>query len=195
MRTAHSGDSSGRASGLCHPWRVQVVPAAWRSHLWGLPDHRGGHRRDGHIPSTGLIQRGVRAPQQLRGVNARPPGAGRAAAQRASVTRRRGHGPVGSGRHRGSRRELRSGLARLGHRKLAAMMRGDGHRVSTSTVQRALRRRGPGQAAGVLRVRDRPRRDLADLHSHRMGHQVLPRRRTLRLACGPWQTRHSTGRS
>jgi len=29
-----------------------------------------------------------------------------------------------------------------GHRKIAAMMRADGHQVSTSTVQRALRRRG-----------------------------------------------------
>ena len=29
-----------------------------------------------------------------------------------------------------------------GHRKIAAMMRADGHEVSTSTVQRALRRRG-----------------------------------------------------
>lgn len=29
-----------------------------------------------------------------------------------------------------------------GHRKIAAMMRADGHAVSTSTVQRALRRRG-----------------------------------------------------
>jgi transposase InsO family protein len=29
-----------------------------------------------------------------------------------------------------------------GHRKIAALMRADGHRVSTSTVQRALRRRG-----------------------------------------------------
>jgi len=29
-----------------------------------------------------------------------------------------------------------------GHRKVAAMMRADGHAVSTSTVQRALRRRG-----------------------------------------------------
>jgi transposase InsO family protein len=47
-----------------------------------------------------------------------------------------------SGRDRGSRREVRSGLARLGHRKIAAMMRADGHQVSTSTVQRALRRRG-----------------------------------------------------
>jgi hypothetical protein len=30
-----------------------------------------------------------------------------------------------------------------GHRKIAAMMRADGHPVSTSTVERALRRRGP----------------------------------------------------
>lgn len=29
-----------------------------------------------------------------------------------------------------------------GHRKIAAMMRADGHIVSTSTVERALRRRG-----------------------------------------------------
>ena len=29
-----------------------------------------------------------------------------------------------------------------GHRKVAAMMRADGHAVSTSTVQRALRRQG-----------------------------------------------------
>jgi hypothetical protein len=47
-----------------------------------------------------------------------------------------------SGRDRGSRREVRSGLTRLGAPKIAAMMRADGHQVSTSTVQRALRRRG-----------------------------------------------------
>ena len=29
-----------------------------------------------------------------------------------------------------------------GHRKIAAMMRADGHQASTSTVERALRRRG-----------------------------------------------------
>ncbi len=29
-----------------------------------------------------------------------------------------------------------------GHRKIAALMRADGHTVSTSTVERALRRRG-----------------------------------------------------
>jgi len=29
-----------------------------------------------------------------------------------------------------------------GHRKIAALMRADGHAVSTSTVERALRRRG-----------------------------------------------------
>jgi putative transposase len=46
-----------------------------------------------------------------------------------------------SGRDRGSRRQVRSGLARLGapqDRRDDA----DGHQVSTSTVQRALRRRG-----------------------------------------------------
>jgi len=32
------------------------------------------------------------------------------------------------------------------------------------------------RADGLLRVRDRPRRDLADLRSHRLRHQVLPRR-------------------
>jgi hypothetical protein len=31
---------------------------------------------------------------------------------------------------------------RPGHRKITAMMRADGHEVSTSTEQRALRRRG-----------------------------------------------------
>ena len=44
-----------------------------------------------------------------------------------------------SGRDRASRREVRSGLARLGHRKIA---------VFTSTVQRALRRRGLLLATG-----------------------------------------------
>src|SRR5690348_14481516 len=36
-----------------------------------------------------------------------------------------------------------------GHRKVAAMMRADGHAVSTSTVQRALRRRGCCCRAGT----------------------------------------------
>lgn len=36
---------------------------------------------------------------------------------------------------------VRRGLACVGHREIAAMMRADGHQVSTSTVLRALRRR------------------------------------------------------
>jgi hypothetical protein len=60
----------------------------------------------------------------------------------ASATRPRAMAGAESGHDRGSRRQVRSGLARLGHRKIAAMMRADGHQVSTSTVQRALRRRG-----------------------------------------------------
>jgi putative transposase len=35
-----------------------------------------------------------------------------------------------------------AGWPARGHRKVAAMMRADGHQVSTSTVLRALRRRG-----------------------------------------------------
>jgi hypothetical protein len=38
----------------------------------------------------------------------------------------------------------------------------------------------PGLADGLLRVRDRPRQDLADLRSHRLRHQVLPRRHARR---------------
>jgi putative transposase len=53
-----------------------------------------------------------------------------------------------SGLYRASRREVRSGLARLGHRKIAAMLGADGHQVFTSTVQRALRRRGLLLATG-----------------------------------------------
>src|SRR6266545_3847191 len=47
-----------------------------------------------------------------------------------------------SGRDRGSRREVRSGLARLGAPQDRRDDACDGHQVSTSTVQRALRRRG-----------------------------------------------------
>jgi putative transposase len=45
-------------------------------------------------------------------------------------------------RRRGVGREVRIGLAGVGARKIAAMMRADGHSVSTSTAERALRRRG-----------------------------------------------------
>jgi hypothetical protein len=38
--------------------------------------------------------------------------------------------------------EYAAGWPAWGHRKIAAMMRADGHEVATSTVQRALRRRG-----------------------------------------------------
>jgi putative transposase len=43
---------------------------------------------------------------------------------------------------RADRSQVRGGLAAWGHRKIAAMMRADGYEVSTSTVERALRRRG-----------------------------------------------------
>jgi hypothetical protein len=40
------------------------------------------------------------------------------------------------------RGEVRRGVAGVGHRKIAALMRADGYAVSTSTVEPALRRRG-----------------------------------------------------
>jgi thioredoxin reductase len=111
-----------------------------------------------------------------------------------------------SGRDRGSRREVRSELARLGapqdrrddacrrppgvhlHRsagpppaRTAAADRVPGRpqivgAAAEAGVPRPTTPAEPGLADGLLRVRDRPRRDLADLRSHRLRHQVLPRR-------------------
>ena len=61
----------------------------------------------------------------------------------ASATRRRGHGRRREWtRSRQSPRSTQRIGPPGGYRKIAAMLRADGHQVSTATVQRALRRRG-----------------------------------------------------
>jgi transposase-like protein len=89
-----------------------------------------------------------------------------------------------SGRDRGSRREVRSGLARLGHRKIAAMMRADGHQVSTSTVQRAPGRRGLLLPTG-LRA---DRRSWARLRKRVFQDPPRQQNRVWQMDCSQFQT-------
>jgi hypothetical protein len=127
------------------------------------------------------------------------------------LARHRVGDPSESGRDRGSRREGRSGVARLGapqdrrddarrrppvhlHRsagpppaRTAAADRFRADRRSWARLRKRVFRdpttpAEPGLADGLLRVPDRPRRDLADLRSHRLRHQVLPPPSPRRLA-------------
>src|SRR6185312_5343926 len=80
-----------------------------------------------------------------------------------------------------------------GHRKVAAMMRADGHAVSTSTVQRALRRRGCCCRAGIGLTANRGRCFVsASFPTHRGPHPTHAAQRS--RSRGLWQMEDTQGR-